>query len=110
MVKPRRHHGPSGRVGWAQSPGHTQAGPAMNAANTLDGPAEGDGERRRRPATRAVREHVRRRALPRMAAFWLDAGVLASVFFTAGAPSPLYDVYRAQWHFSAATLTAVFAI
>jgi MFS family permease len=54
--------------------------------------------------------HVRRRSLRPVAAFWLDAGVLAFVFFTAGAPSPLYDVYRAQWHFSATTLTAVFAI
>ena len=82
----------------------------MKAANTLDGQAKNDGERRRRRATRALREHVRRRALPPVAAFWLEAGVLALVFFTAGAPSPLYDVYRAQWHFSATTLTAVFAI
>jgi hypothetical protein len=44
-----------------------------------------------------------------MAAFWLAAGVLVLVFFTAGAPSPLYDVYRAQWKFPAPTLTAVFA-
>ena len=32
------------------------------------------------------------------------------VFFTAGAPSPLYDVYQDQWKFSTTTLTAVFAI
>ena len=82
----------------------------MKAANTLDGQAKNDGERRRRRATRALREHVRRRALPPVAAFWLEAGGLALVFFTAGARSPLYDVYRAQWHFSATTLTAVFAI
>ena len=28
----------------------------------------------------------------------------------AGAPSPLYPVYQATWHFSAATLTVVFAV
>jgi MFS family permease len=32
------------------------------------------------------------------------------LFFAAAAPSPLYDVYRAQWRFSATTLTAVFAV
>ena len=82
----------------------------MKAANTLDGQAESHAERRRWPANKAVREHIGRRTLPPVAAFWLEAGVLALVFFTAGAPSPLYDVYRAQWHFSATTLTAIFAI
>ena len=45
-----------------------------------------------------------------MGAFWLAAGLLCLVFFTAGAPSPLYDVYQDQWRFSTTTLTAVFAI
>jgi MFS family permease len=45
-----------------------------------------------------------------MGGFWLVAGVLFLLFFAAAAPSPLYDVYRAQWRFSAATLTAVFAV
>ena len=45
-----------------------------------------------------------------MGAFWLEAGLLCLVFFTAGAPSPLYDVYQAEWKFSTTTLTAVFAI
>ena len=37
------------------------------------------------------------------------AGVLCLLFFAAGAPSPLYGIYRAQLRFSATTLTAVFA-
>jgi hypothetical protein len=36
--------------------------------------------------------------------------VFALLFFAAAAPSPLYGVYQAQWRFSAATLTAVFAV
>src|SRR5271156_5071242 len=47
-----------------------------------------------------------RRTLPRTATFW----ILASLFFGSAAASPLYQVYQAQFHFSAATLTAVFAV
>jgi hypothetical protein len=38
------------------------------------------------------------------------AGVFFLLFFAAAAPSLLYGVYRAQWRFSAVTLTAVFAV
>jgi Major Facilitator Superfamily len=48
--------------------------------------------------------------LPRAGAFWLVAGVFFLLFFAAAAPSPLYGRYQAQWRFSAATLTAVFAV
>jgi predicted MFS family arabinose efflux permease len=51
-----------------------------------------------------------RRGTPSRAAFWLVAGVLCLLFGAAGAPSPLYGIYRAQLGFSATTLTAVFAI
>src|SRR5579863_4843556 len=51
-----------------------------------------------------------RRPAPSRAAFWLVAGVLCLLFCAAGAPSPLYGIYRAQLGFSATTLTAVFAI
>jgi MFS family permease len=57
---------------------------------------------------RAGAEHSRRTA-PSRAGFWLVAGVLCLLFFAAGAPSPLYGIYRAQLGFSATTLTAVFA-
>jgi MFS family permease len=49
-------------------------------------------------------------ALPRAIAFWLVAGLLCLLMGAAGAPSPLYAVYQAKWHFSATTLTAVFAV
>lgn len=42
--------------------------------------------------------------------FWVLAGLFLMVFFQAATPSPLYRVYQAQFHFSAATLTAVFAV
>ena len=32
------------------------------------------------------------------------------LFFASAAASPLYGVYQAQFHFSATTLTAVFAV
>jgi MFS family permease len=53
---------------------------------------------------------MRRAALPRAGGIWLAAGVFVLLFFAAAAPSPLYGVYQAQWRFSAATLTAVFAV
>lgn len=46
----------------------------------------------------------------RAAAFWLVAGVLFLSLVAASAPAPLYGVYQAQFRFSAATLTAVFAV
>jgi MFS family permease len=55
-------------------------------------------------------EYGRQRALPRAAAFWLIAVVLTLSLFAATAPSPLYRVYEAHLRFSAATLTAVFAV
>jgi MFS family permease len=71
--------------------------------------ANGHAEQRRWPATQAAGEHSRRTAPPR-AAFWLVAGVFCLMFCAAGAPTPLYGVYRAQLRFSATTLTAVFAV
>jgi MFS family permease len=44
------------------------------------------------------------------AAFWLEAAVLVLFLAASAAPTPLYRVYQARWGFSAATLTAVFAV
>jgi MFS family permease len=44
------------------------------------------------------------------AAFWLVAAVLFLSLVAASVPAPLYGVYQAQFRFSAATLTAVFAV
>jgi MFS family permease len=71
--------------------------------------ANGHAEQRRWPAIQAAGEHSRRTAPPR-AAFWLVAGVFCLMFCAAGAPTPLYGVYRAQLRFSATTLTAVCAV
>ena len=72
--------------------------------------AESGAEADRRHATRAARRNAQRPALPRAAGFWLVAGVLFLLLFASAAASPLYGVYQAQWHFSATTLTAVFAV
>jgi hypothetical protein len=55
-------------------------------------------------------ERVRRPRLARSAAFWLEAAVLVLFLAASAAPTPLYRVYQARWGFSAATLTAVFAV
>jgi len=61
-------------------------------------------------ATSGTGEQSRRRTLPRAAAFWILAGLFLMLFFASAAASPLYRVYQARFHFSAATLTAVFAV
>lgn len=48
--------------------------------------------------------------LRRPTSFWLLAATLALLLFASSAPSPLYVVYQGRWHFSALTLTAVFAV
>jgi hypothetical protein len=79
---------------------------AMSVPGVGDGGGRAgtDGESGRRPVTGGAR----RGALPRAAGFWLVAGVLFLLLFVSGAASPLYDVYQAQWRFSATTLTAIF--
>src|SRR5437588_2921397 len=53
----------------------------------------------------ATHETVRRRQ-----AFWIGAATFGLFLFAAAAPSPLYAVYAARWHFSAISLTEVFAV
>jgi MFS family permease len=48
--------------------------------------------------------------LPDSLAFWGLAGVLALFMGAASAPSPLYQIYAAEWRFSSLTLTVVFAL
>jgi MFS family permease len=50
------------------------------------------------------------RRLSRRVAFWMLAALLGFLLFAASAPSPLYRVYQERWHFSASTLTSVFAV
>lgn len=42
--------------------------------------------------------------------FWLLAILLGFLLFAASAPSPLYGIYEAMWHFSPIILTAIYAI
>ncbi|MDQ6745414.1 MAG: MFS transporter [Actinomycetota bacterium] len=43
-------------------------------------------------------------------AFWVLACILGALLFASSVPSPLYVVYQREWHFSAVTLTGVFAV
>jgi hypothetical protein len=51
-----------------------------------------------------------RPAVPRRVAFWLLAFVLTATMLGTTLPTPLYDIYQAQWHFSSAVVTVTFAV
>ena len=57
-----------------------------------------------------VQVNRNRYVLPDAVAFWGLAGLLAWLMVTAVAPTPLYQVYAARWHFSPLTSTILFAI
>ena len=53
---------------------------------------------------------LRRPGVPRRVAFWLLAFVFAATMLGTTLPTPLYDIYQGQWHFSAAIVTVTFAV
>src|SRR5579862_4442117 len=52
----------------------------------------------------------RERHLSRTAAFWLLGGIMGLLLIASSLPSPMYLIYQARWHFSAAVLTGIFAV
>jgi MFS family permease len=48
--------------------------------------------------------------IPDNVAFWGLGGLLAWLMLAAAAPSPLYQIYATDWHFSPLTLTIIFAL
>jgi len=48
--------------------------------------------------------------LPRSIAFGAVSAIFVTFMAASSVPSPLYVVYQHEWHFSASTLTAVFAV
>jgi MFS family permease len=44
------------------------------------------------------------------AAFWLLAFVFTATMLGTTLPTPLYGIYQAQWHFSAAMVTVIYAV
>jgi MFS family permease len=48
--------------------------------------------------------------VPRRVAFWLLALVFAAAMLGTTLPTPLYVIYQARWHFSAALVTVTFAV
>ena len=42
--------------------------------------------------------------------FWIVAAISFLCLFAASAPSPLYGVYAAKWHFSPTTVTVIFGV
>ena len=53
---------------------------------------------------------IERRHLTGRLAFWLLASVLTATMLGTTLPTPLYVIYQAQWHFSAAIVTVTFAV
>ena len=49
-------------------------------------------------------------AVPRRVAFWLVALILGITMLGTTLPTPLYDIYQGQWHFSALIVTVTFAV
>ena len=50
------------------------------------------------------------RARPGRTAFWLLTFVFAVTMLGTTLPTPLYGIYQAQWHFSSAMVTVIFAV
>jgi MFS family permease len=48
--------------------------------------------------------------VPRRVAFWLLASVFTATMLGTTLPTPLYVIYQAQWHVSAAIVTVTFAV
>ncbi|MFE5144314.1 MFS transporter [Streptomyces fagopyri] len=59
------------------------------------------------PTAAAARDGAQR---PTPRGFWVVTAVLGFSLTAASAPTPLYGVYAADWHFSAITLTIVFSV
>jgi MFS family permease len=51
-----------------------------------------------------------RPGVPRRVAFWLLAFVFTATMLGTTLPTPLYDIYQAQWHFSPVIVTVIFAV
>lgn len=51
-----------------------------------------------------------RRGARRQSAFWLLALMFAATMLGTTLPTPLYGIYQARWHFSAAMVTVIFAV
>jgi MFS family permease len=66
--------------------------------------------RHTRSTTEALPAEPGRRATRRRAAFWLLASIFAAAMLGTTLPTPLYVIYQAQWHFSAAMVTVIFAV
>ena len=62
-----------------------------------------------RPRLYAVPNPAKRRALPDRIGYALAAGVIGLGLFASVTPSPLYRAYSVLWHFSALTLTLIYA-
>jgi MFS family permease len=58
----------------------------------------------------ALADELSRRNTRRRVAFWLLASVFAAAMLGTTLPTPLYVIYQAQWHFSAAMVTVIFAV
>src|SRR4029077_18335740 len=67
-------------------------------------------DRRKKPISGAETSQGRSARLSDPVAFWSVGAILSLFLVGSAAPSPLYQIYAARWHFSSLTLTVVFAL
>ena len=92
---------------------HTITGPSHDrpmAAATPSPPGRIPGSDRDDSFDDAPTAELSRRNTRRRVAFWLLAFVFAATMLGTTLPTPLYVIYQAQWHFSAALVTVIFAV
>jgi MFS family permease len=68
------------------------------------------GTRSHRPVTPLPARAPGARATHGRVAFWLLTFVFTATMLGTTLPTPLYVIYQAQWHFSAAMVTVIFAV
>jgi MFS family permease len=83
---------------WPETTATPGARGYMPGPDRVDRPGEAQ-------ATRVSSRTARRRI-----AFWLLAFVFAATMLGTTLPTPLYVIYQARWHFSAAMVTTIFAV
>jgi MFS family permease len=67
-------------------------------------------DRRKKPISGAEASQGGAAGLSDPVAFWSVGAILSLFLVGSAAPSPLYQIYAARWHFSSLTLTVVFAL
>src|ERR1700753_3759229 len=106
----RRPLSRAARSGSGETRSRSAAGPDAPAGHHRGDQRDHEAGTSAGPARFQLAVPSRRVTLPRAGAFWALAGLFLLVFFAPAAAAPLCRVSQGRFHFSAATLTAIFAV